>query len=58
MAKTIEILEIERKRIDTGDFATIHLFVEGSFYRAYEWSAWLCLRYFRSGGFAIRPNLI
>ncbi len=45
MANTIEILEIERKRIDTGDFATIHLFVEGSFYRAYEWSAWLCVRY-------------
>jgi hypothetical protein len=29
MAKTIDILEIERKRIDTGDFATIHLFIEG-----------------------------
>ena len=24
----------------------IHLFREGTFYRAYEWSAWLCLRYF------------
>lgn len=45
MAKTIDILEIERKRTDTGDFSTIHLFVEGSFYRAYEWSAWLCCRY-------------
>ena len=45
MAKTVDILEIERKRTDSGDFATIHLFVEGSFYRAYEWSAWLCCRY-------------
>ena len=24
----------------------IHLFQEGSFYRAYEWSAWLMYRYF------------
>ena len=23
----------------------IHLFADGSFYRAYEWSAWLCCRY-------------
>ncbi|MBQ6729612.1 MAG: hypothetical protein IJQ83_05725 [Bacteroidales bacterium] len=45
MAKTVDILEIERKRSDTADFATIHLFVEGTFYRAYEWSAWLCCRY-------------
>ena len=26
--------------------AVIHLFREGTFYRAYEWSAWLCVRYF------------
>ena len=26
--------------------AAIHLFREGTFYRAYEWSAWLCVRYF------------
>ena len=24
----------------------IHLFREGTFYRAYEWSAWLCARFF------------
>ena len=24
----------------------VHLFREGTFYRAYEWSAWLCVRYF------------
>lgn len=45
MAKTIDILEIERARAANGDYATIHLFVEGTFYRAYEWSAWLCCRY-------------
>ena len=25
----------------------IHLFYEGNFYRAYEWSAWLCHRYMK-----------
>ncbi|MBQ8461659.1 MAG: hypothetical protein IJ543_04490 [Bacteroidales bacterium] len=23
----------------------IRLYAEGTFYRAYEWSAWLCVRY-------------
>ena len=27
------------------DYRTIHLIPEGTFYRAYEWSAWLCHRY-------------
>ena len=27
-------------------YRTIYLFPEGTFYRAYEWSAWLCQRYF------------
>ncbi len=35
-----EILERERRGDD--DLYTIHLVQEGSFYRAYEWSAWLC----------------
>lgn len=26
-------------------YRTIYLFPEGTFYRAYEWSAWLCCRY-------------
>ena len=32
--------------MDNGPYRTIYLFPEGTFYRAYEWSAWLCLRYF------------
>ena len=43
MAQLKEILEIERNR--NGDNTSIHLFAEGMFYRAYEWSAWLCVRY-------------
>lgn len=27
------------------NFLTIHLYKEGTFYRAYEWSAWLCVNY-------------
>ena len=45
MAQLNDILELERKRISEGPFTTIYLFQEGSFYRAYEWSAWLCCRY-------------
>ena len=43
MAQLKEILETERNR--NGDLTAIHLFAEGMFYRAYEWSAWLCVRY-------------
>lgn len=39
-----EILAIENDRTDVTR-SVIHLFQEGSFYRAYEWSAWLCHRY-------------
>ena len=45
MAQLKDILEIERKRMDDGPYSTIYLFPEGTFYRAYEWSAWLCCRY-------------
>lgn len=31
--------------MDNGPYRTIYLFPEGTFYRAYEWSAWLCCRY-------------
>ena len=44
MAQLIEILKIERERTDDSR-GVVHLFQEGSFYRAYEWSAWLCSRY-------------
>ena len=43
MAQLKEILETERNR--NGDILGIYLFAEGMFYRAYEWSAWLCVRY-------------
>ena len=36
-----DILEIERNREESSTWNVIHLFKEGSFYRAYEWSAWL-----------------
>lgn len=45
MAQLKEILEIERGRMDKGPYSTIYLFPEGTFYRAYEWSAWLCCRF-------------
>lgn len=38
---TAEILEIEKKREESSTWNVIHLFKDGSFYRAYEWSAWL-----------------
>lgn len=45
MAQLKEILELERQRAGIEQCAAIHLFQEGTFYRAYEWSAWLCVRY-------------
>ena len=45
MAQLKDILEIEWKRIPQGPHNIIYLFPEGTFYRAYEWSAWLCCRY-------------
>lgn len=46
MPQLKEILEKERERGTAEQCATIHLFREGSFYRAYEWSAWLSARHF------------
>ena len=46
MSQLKEILEKEKERSTLEECAVIHLFREGTFYRAYEWSAWLCLRYF------------
>lgn len=45
MPKLAEILQKERGRTTIEQCAVIHLFQEGTFYRAYEWSAWLCHRY-------------
>ena len=46
MPQLKEIIEKERERGTAAQCATIHLFREGSFYRAYEWSAWLAVRHF------------
>ena len=40
-----EILENEGMRPGNGDAASVFLHKEGTFYRAYEWSAWLFVRY-------------
>lgn len=40
-----EVFSKEQSRKEVVDYRTIHLIPEGTFYRAYEWSAWLCHRY-------------
>ena len=45
MSHLNDILEIERNRIENGPPNSVYLFQEGTFLRAYEWSAWLCCRY-------------
>lgn len=42
MAQLKDIVEIEHNRKGNASISTIYLFPEGTFYRAYEWSAWLC----------------
>ena len=46
MSQLKEILQIEIERNTLEQCTAIHLFREGTFYRAYEWSAWLCQRFF------------
>ena len=46
MSQLKEIWVIEQERSTLELCAVVHLFREGTFYRAYEWSAWLCVRYF------------
>ena len=45
MAQLKEIFERESQRGTAESCTVIHLFQEGTFYRAHEWSAWLCVRY-------------
>lgn len=45
MAQLSEILTKEKKRVGEKQHREIYLYAEVSFYRAYEWSAWLCVRY-------------
>lgn len=48
MAQIKDVLEIEGKRETFEQCVVIHLFEEGTFYRAYQWSAWLCHRYIKA----------
>ena len=45
MPQLKEVFELEKSRMMNGPFNIIYLFPEGTFYRAYEWSAWLCCQY-------------
>lgn len=45
MSVTKELIEQERQLLQTGQLREIHLHKEGTFMRAYDWSAWLCCRY-------------
>ncbi|MGM9621429.1 MAG: hypothetical protein ACI3X4_08260 [Bacteroidaceae bacterium] len=47
MAGIKDIMEIERGRHNPGEYGKIHIFQEGSFYRAYQFSAWLCTMYMK-----------
>lgn len=45
MAKIAEILEAEKKRGTPDEDRVVYLWSDGSFYHAYNFSAWLCCRY-------------
>ncbi len=44
MSNIREILSSEHSRTEMSSCRVIHLYLEGSFLRAYDWSAWLCCR--------------
>jgi len=45
MARIKDIVEAERQRSDMAVCRVIHLYTEGTFCHAYEWSAWLWQRF-------------
>ena len=45
MSSIKEIIETESRELFNGQRDILHLHQEGSFYRAYEWSAFLACRY-------------
>ena len=47
MAQLKEVFEIEQARQTVEECLVIHLFKEGTFYRVYKLSAWLCFRYIK-----------
>lgn len=44
MSQIIQIIEMEQQRAEDNR-AVIHLHKDGAFWRAYNWSAWLCHRF-------------
>jgi hypothetical protein len=40
MSVTKELIEQENLQLQTGNYRDVHLHKEGSFLRAYDWSAW------------------
>ncbi len=44
MSQIIQIVQTEKERSEVTR-NVIHLYQEGTFYRAYNWSAWLCHRF-------------
>ena len=47
MARIKDIVEAEKQRPDMAAARVIHLYAEGTFCHAYEWSAWLWQRFVR-----------
>ena len=47
MARIKDIVEAEKQRPDMAAARIIHLYAEGTFCHAYEWSAWLWQRFVR-----------
>ena len=45
MSVTKELIEQERQLVQSGNIRDVHFHREGTFLRAYDWSAWLCCRY-------------
>ena len=45
MSVTKELIEKERLLVQTGHHGDVHLHKEGTFLRAYDWSAWLIKQY-------------
>ncbi|MBQ6204191.1 MAG: hypothetical protein IJK46_08885 [Prevotella sp.] len=45
MSVTKNLIEQELHLLQSGRFQEVHLHREGSFLRAYDWSAWLCCRF-------------
>ena len=47
MAQLKDIVEIEKLRDDISKCRSAYLYRDGTFLRAYEWSAWLFVKYLR-----------